>query len=68
MRTYVLGIAEDVTCDGTRVRGWKSKTETIENKFFFFLREGEKKLSYKVLFWLACASDLTSFWKRATPG
>ena len=35
---------------------------------FFFLREGEKKLLYKVLFWLACASKLTSFRKTATPG
>ena len=38
MRTYVLGIAQDETCDATRVRGWKSKTETIKNKSFFFLQ------------------------------
>ena len=31
-------------------------------------REGEKKLLYKVLFWLVCASELTSFRKTATPG
>ena len=31
-------------------------------------REGEKKLLYKVLFWLVCASELTSFRKKATPG
>ena len=39
MRTYVLGIAQDVTCDGTQVRGVKSKTETIKNKSLFWERQ-----------------------------
>ena len=31
-------------------------------------KEREKRLLYKVLFWLDCASDLSSFCKTATLG
>ena len=50
--------------------GYINQSVWVQNRVSFFrkLISWLKILRYKVLFWLDCASDLSTFWKTATLG